>query len=413
MRILILGGSAINKGAEAMLQTVRAELGDRIPGASFFIGDRRARQWHPEGVEALGFPHAPAQEPQGALRLARAVLHGVRAPEGPVHWLRHRRQLGYFEALADAVDAAVDVSGFLFSDQRGTTGKRLVPLIEVFRRRGTPFVLLPQAWGPFEKPAVRDLAERAVGAADLAFARDDISYKHLSALVDGRVELAPDIAFLFRAAPDGPERMRELGLDPERPIAAIAPNMRVYERTGGEGEANLYGRALARVGRSLLAEGAQVLLVPHEILPPSDGGHDDRYLCRLVADALDAPGVAAVTDDRPAGDLKALIGVCELMVGSRFHALVAALSSGVPSVAVGWAHKYPELLREFGLEGSVFDHNTLTAEALEAAVLDMWRRRGLVRESIAATLPDVKGRAATVFDRTRDALQARKTRSSR
>ena len=406
MRVLVLGSSVINKGAEAMLQTVIAELSDRLPDPQFYIGDARARQWHPEGVITLGVPYAPVDGTRGVIDLARMAEYGLKAPEGAVYWARNRNRLAYLNALARSVDVAVDVSGFLFSDQRGTAGHWLVHVAEMFKRRGTPFVLLPQAFGPFENDTVRDLAVRAVDAATLTYARDDVSRAYLDTLdTEGPVEQAPDIAFLFRPAPHGARLVADLGLDPERPLVAIAPNMRVYERTGGEGIDNAYGRALIHVGRHFLDLGVQVLLVPHEILPAAEDRPDDRYLCGLVAGALGSDNVGAVTTDRPAEELKAMIGVCDMMLGSRFHALIAALSSGVPSVAIGWAHKYPELLGEFGLEEYVFDHDTLAIESLETAVSDVWGDRVAIRASIAETLPDVKRRSSRAFDRTREIVR--------
>ena len=38
VRILVLGGGFVNKGAEAMLRTVQRELHTRIPGAQFMVG---------------------------------------------------------------------------------------------------------------------------------------------------------------------------------------------------------------------------------------------------------------------------------------------------------------------------------------------------------------------------------------
>lgn len=384
-----------------MLHAVQAELSRRIPNPEFYIGDYRARQWYAEGIVGAGVPLAPVEMGNRFDQVRALAGHAFRTPEGPCYWVRERGRLSYIDALTDFVDAAVDVSGFLFSDQRGErAAEYLVHLSELFARRGKPFAYLPQAWGPFQGPVVQELTRRACASANLVYARDTISREHLEAVLDSttNIEQAPDIAFLFQSAPNGDELIRELGLDPSQPIAAISPNMRVYERTDGEGEANHYCAALVRVGRELQVRGAQLLLVPHEIMPPHKDRLDDRYLCGLLAGILDSAEVAAVTVDRKAEDLKAMIGVCDIMLGSRFHALIAALSSGVPAVAVGWAHKYPELLGEFGMEHLVFDHDSLTPEALEEAVINVWEARTDVRAEIERLLPEVKARSASVFD---------------
>ena len=206
MRILILGSSVINKGGEAMLRTVQAELSRRISGAEFYIGDHRARQWHAEGVVGAGVPLAPSRWGTASIRCGRFARHAFRAPEGPRYWFRERGRLSYLDALVDFVDAAVDVSGFLFSDQRGErAAEQLVHLSELFARRGKPFVFLPQAWGPFEGPVVQELTRRACTSADLVYARDTTSREHLEAILDStaNVEQAPDIAFLFQPATNG------------------------------------------------------------------------------------------------------------------------------------------------------------------------------------------------------------------
>ena len=48
---------------------------------------------------------------------------------------------------------------------------------------GRPLILLPQTYGPFEHPRTRQIAQKLVSNATLAFARDPDSFKNLKALL--------------------------------------------------------------------------------------------------------------------------------------------------------------------------------------------------------------------------------------
>ena len=87
---------------------------------------------------------------------------------------------------------------------------------------------------------------------------------------------------------------------------------------------------------------------------------------------------------------KAIAKQVDLMVGSRFHSLVFALASGVPAVALGWAHKYPELMRLVGLEGNALIHTEFDEKQVVSMLDTAWERRSEHKAAIAERLPGIR-----------------------
>lgn len=229
----------------------------------------------------------------------------------------------------DEITGVLDASGFAYSDSFGVKrSKREALYGQRWKRRGVPKVMLPQAFGPFVEEGVARWAAEVLNQADLVFVRDRTSEKHLAQLnIKIPVKVAPD--FTIGLAP------LEVPVPVEGSYVAIVPNMKLV--TQGVLTETDYVTHLVQLGKAAVAHGLSPLVVIHETA--------DRKLGAQIAARLSAQ---TFDDPRPRA-LKGAIAGSSLLIASRFHAIVGGLSQSVQTIAIGWSHKYGELLSDFGV----------------------------------------------------------------
>ena len=422
MRIAISGAGFRSKGAEAMLRTVQAELGQRLRGTEFSLWRCPAREHRlalNAGFTPLFWPEDQRGVATRALRKLGLELPAWSARElsrgGPAAILRARAYgdealsmayCRYLERTGCAIDAVVDISGFAYGDAWSVD--RVLwnrALIEYCDSHGVPMLYLPQAWGSFERAEIREAVKVMVNAPGTAFySRDSQSSRYLEGLLGraaGSVASHPDIAFAFRGGTtlQGEEVLRAMGCNMERPIVGIAPNMQIYKRVEGSGGANPYVRELLRLVEHCLQHHDVDIVFQASEMDASGVTVDDRYLCGIIAASLNQPERCFLTHEAlTAGQTAAMISRFDYLVGSRFHSLVLGLSQGVPAMAISWSHKYRELLSLFGLESDVTEFQALDADALVSIFERGWARRGAARPQIDSTAAALRSQVGELFD---------------
>jgi polysaccharide pyruvyl transferase WcaK-like protein len=154
--------------------------------------------------------------------------------------------------------------------------------------------------------------------------------------------------------------------------------------------------------------GATVLLIPHEIKAQQTINelNDDRLLIMKVAAVLGSKRVVAMTGNYTAPQVKSIISHLDLLIGSRFHALVGALSSHVPVVALGWSHKYVELLRDVGLEDFCTGHDELDWDQVRQKMMQVWTERDALSVKLRNCVPVIQGKIDDTFDQVAEVLKS-------
>lgn len=261
--------------------------------------------------------------------------------------LRHR--FGF--VTESEVDVVLDAAGLAYSDQWGAQHTEELALRAVsWKRAGKRLILLPQALGPFGTDRIRHAINVVADQADLIFARDKYSMENLVGAVGSRASIrqAPDFTNLLASRP------------PTNPpqgdkLVAIVPNVRMVDKTSS-GVSGNYTGFLRRVASIFQSAGMTPFFLIHE-------GAGDRALAEQVNTQLAGPLQIWMAADPL--EAKGLIGKCSGLVGSRYHALISALSQGVPAVGTGWSHKYRALFEDYGCENMLVDVSA-DEESIEA-----------------------------------------------
>lgn len=108
-----------------------------------------------------------------------------------------------------------------------------------------------------------------------------------------------------------------------------------------------------------------VALIPHVVFP-YESNNDVFFATKLKKHFIDEPRVFVVDDKYNCCQLKSLISKCRLFVGARTHATIAAYSTGVPTLVVGYSEKSLGIAKDlFGTaEGYVCSVQNMEQETL-------------------------------------------------
>lgn len=350
--VFIAGCAFTNKGPEAMVLTVASAIRDRFPCTDIFV-------------------HIPSLYFKQARLKGLIPLKGDPPTSATARLLsKIRMARAYYRSMA-----LVDLGGYQFGDPWGDrcAWKKLSSMGNC-ARFGNPIFFLPQTWGPFSSASLRDAVRCIVGLASLVYTRDKTSLSLVEALIggkDAKVRFAHDVAWNFKGADlsVGQKLLKQTGL----PIkdnslkVCVTPNLRVYERSEGIGLENKYIRSLRDIINHLCSKhSAQVVLMGHELRLNNSQIQDDRVLCNYLLASVDKSlPIVHIDKYLPAAEVKSVIGNCDLLISSRYHGLIAGLSQGIPSIAIGWAHKYDELFSEFNISSNLLSLSQSTEEILE------------------------------------------------
>ncbi|WP_164984059.1 polysaccharide pyruvyl transferase family protein [Cellulomonas endophytica] len=294
------------------------------------------------GVEVVHLAWGQGPAPVGVGDWRRVVKDRVSRPSKLQEWL------GGF-------DLAIDTrAGDSFADIYGMKRLRTQSLLaDLTTQAGVPVVLGPQTIGPFGAREARTLARWSMRRAAAVMARDSVSAAYADGLGRPVDVLSTDVVFALPQPAAGAAPERDVLLN----VSGLlwAPNNHVDHEQ--------YRAHVLTVARGLLADGRRVGLLAHVL--DSHVADNDVPAVHEVAALLDSPEVEVVVPT-DLDDVRAVVGAARLVIGSRMHACLNALSTGTAALPLAYSRKFDPLLRDLGWRHNV---DLRTAEDPAGAVL--------------------------------------------
>ncbi|PFG32526.1 polysaccharide pyruvyl transferase family protein [Sanguibacter antarcticus] len=398
MKYAIIGSAlAGNKGAAAMLESAVQQLSERDADARVTLLSMYPRSDAAQNEYSnltvldasplrLGVLINSAALAYRLLPPARAAI-AARVPE--------------VAALASA-DVLLDQGGITFVDGRGKfliyNVASVLPALFV----GTPVVKCAQALGPF-KTFLNSTAAKAILPRMAAIvSRGAVSQEHLEGLGLKNTTAGADLAFTLDVTERDIAAARsavDVTFFDGNDVIGISPSAVLRKSAEAKG-----GNYVAEVQRMVDyftgVLGKKVFLVAHSARANTDKAHNnDLPLCREIYAGVERKDMVLFPDaELSSQSLRYLIGRCDLFVASRFHAMVSSLAMQVPTLVIGWSHKYREVLDMFGLAQWAMGHDVYTDDAFQAKFAELAATKTDVRATLAEAFPRVRATALEQVD---------------
>lgn len=276
-------------------------------------------------TECLHQGYGPGDAPRPLGRNSRLAVRIARPRDAVADWLRT------FDLVLDtrAGDSFTDIYGL-------ARHRRMSLLHETTVRLSLPVVLTPQTVGPFTTRSGRLLAWRTARSATAIMCRDAASKTVADGLGARHSVLTTDVVFAL-SQPDATGPTRDVVVN----VSGLLwkENSHVDHRH--------YRQVIRDLVQGLRSDGRSVSLLAHVLDSPL--ADNDVPVVRALAEEYDLEPIV------PAGldDARATFAGANLVVGSRMHACLNAISVGTPAIPLAYSRKFAPLLTGLGVDTTV------------------------------------------------------------
>lgn len=231
--------------------------------------------------------------------------------------------------------------------------------------------IMPNSFGPFKNSLTVKMINKILDKCKLSTAREDISAKGISNGLGRDLPLYPDLGFFLPAAKKSwaMKYLKNTGLNvsKEKFVGITVRPYRFYNSDNPTMRYMEYKKAFARFINYLHENNYKTMLTVHT-RAENDHENDERCVAEIYEMLSNnaRESVFIINDNNlDCHDLKALYGLCDYVVGTRFHSVIFAITQNVPCIAITYGgNKGEGIMNDMGLGDFAIDIEKVTFDNL-------------------------------------------------
>lgn len=356
--VLIVGGNFVNKGAQLMIDTVIHVLKTYYPTVTPIIIDSfpiKSKNFHYLNVEVISLPtyinfmYAMFRFKNFSPRFILSVIYRCLLSIKEGTFMLNFRNASKLLRLFRNARFVIDISGYGYRTDSGIMNYVQMVFADISSRYSIPYFYFPQSFGPFKENnkkerKINSQISQVITTASRIFARENKSVIEIAKLHEiKQVMYWPDIALLY--APLYQHKDEKIDyLDKISDSILIIPNARLNDKFNESRMLQFYINLIS----FLIKKGYKVSVIRHS----ADDAPIITKINNLIKknNLLPDESVFILNKNLEPKIISQFICASKIVISGRYHGLVVALKHSVPCIAIGWSHKYDELMKLYNLE---------------------------------------------------------------
>lgn len=382
-----------NRGAEALLQTRIKSIKAHYPNVSFYVLAIYLDSCDPiedvRYIQTFGGQREKFKTPSYLLSSAYSFL--IWTIDAIAFRFINRAFSKNIKKLCE-VDIFISTDGDVLGEDYG-----FLPLVwrlyylSLGLIMKKPVLIYSEGLGPFNSRIAKIAAKIFFKKCVYISVRDEISLKNILDLGITNppvVDLVADSAFLLEKSTEARLNYKR---DGKKLIGVAVSKLAAQYGFSYKGDSSYKSFVIfmAEVIDWLIDyHSSEVILIPHVVQVGRNDYETAEDIIRLVKNKK---RIRIVEKDLTASELKAVISYCDLVIASRMHASIAALSTGVPVVGIAYSHKMNGIFRSLKIETVI--HIKELGWEITDMISETIEKSSLIKNKIASELVEVMQKA--------------------